>query len=251
MRKIYQKYFEILEEHIGNMGEHVFFARLTVAIACIVLCMSAMGFSAYAFFTASVSSNMNQIQAANYSLSVQSPIVLMNDRGSVAADSSNPNKYTMTQPGMYDFTLIKSGNASTGYCKIKINNNENDVIVTRQIANDALSVRVEVAQETTVEFVACWGTYSSQERFDENHKMIIVDSSKNVTVVAKTDTATVSTPDTANEPVSASETTGTTQTTTPIETENVKTETDITTESTEAVDDTTSAQDTSATKTQE
>lgn len=50
---------------------------------------------------------MNQIQAANYSLSVQSPIKLVNDRGSVAADSTNPNKYTMTQPGMYDFTLIK------------------------------------------------------------------------------------------------------------------------------------------------
>ena len=74
------------------MGERVFFARLTVSIVCIMLCMGAMGFSAYAYFTASVSSNMNQIQAANYSLSVQSPIQLVNDRGSVAADLTNPNK---------------------------------------------------------------------------------------------------------------------------------------------------------------
>ena len=185
MRKIYQKYVALPEEGKGIMGEQVFFARLAVSITCIVLCMSAMGFTAYAFFTASVSSSMNQIQAANFSLSVQSPIALVNDRGSVAADSTNPNKYTMTQPGMYDFTLTKSGNASTGYCKIFIDGTE--VAVTKQIAEEALTVRIETAQETVVEFVACWGTYSSEERFDENGKMIIVDGAKNVTVVAKTD----------------------------------------------------------------
>ena len=190
MRKIYQKYFALPEEGKGIMGEQVFFARLAVSIVCIVLCMSAMGFSAYAYFTASVSSSMNQIQAANYSLSVQSPIKLVNDRGSVAADSTNPNKYTMTQPGMYDFTLIKSGNASTGYCKIFINGNE--VAVTKQIAEDALTVRIETAQETVVEFVACWGTYSSEERFDEVGRMVVVDKDKNVSVVTKTDVATVS-----------------------------------------------------------
>ena len=203
MRKIYQKYFEIPEENKGIMGERVFFARLTVAIVCIVLCMSAMGLSAYAFFTASVSSDMNQIQAANYSLSVQSPIKLVNDRGSVAADSTNPNKYTMTQPGMYDFTLIKSGNASTGYCKIFINGNE--VAVTKQIAEDALTVRIETAQETVVEFVACWGTYSSEERFDEVGRMVVVDKDKNVSVVTKTDAATVSAPVVPSAPVVVSE----------------------------------------------
>lgn len=202
MRKIYQKYFEIPEENKGIMGEHVFFARLAVSIVCIVLCMSAMGFSAYAYFTASVSSNMNQIQAANYSLSVQSPIQLVNDRGSVAADLTNSNKYTMTQPGMYDFTLIKSGNASTGYCKIFINGNE--VAVTKQIAEDTLTLRIKTAQETVVEFVACWGTYGSEERFDENHKMIIVDSGGNISVVAKTDAATVSAPVVTSEPAATS-----------------------------------------------
>ena len=185
MRKIYQKYFELPEEGKGIMGEQVFFARLMVAIACIVLCMSAMGFSAYAFFTASVSSNMNQIQAANYALSVQSiGIVPENANGSVMADSLNPNKYTL-QKGMYDFTLAKSGNASTGYCKIFVNGNE--VAVTKQITEETVTVRIETAQEIVVEFVACWGTYSSEERFDEVGQMVVVDKDKNVSVVTKTE----------------------------------------------------------------
>lgn len=205
MRKIYQKYFEIPEEGKGIMGEHVFFARLTVAITCIVLCMSAMGFSAYAFFTVSVSSNMNHIQAANYSLSVQSiEIVPENESGSVVADSSNPIKYKL-QKGMYDFVLMKEGNANTGYCKIKINNNENDVIVTRQIEDVALTVRIEVAQETEVEFVACWGTYhiSEEERFRELEQMIIVDGDNKVIIEEVSDIRTVSS--TATAPIAISE----------------------------------------------
>ena len=189
MRKIYQNYFDIPEENKGIMSERVFFARLMVAIACIVLCLSAMGFSAYAFFTASVSSNMNQIQAANYSLGVHSTIVLVNESGSVAADAHNPNKYIL-QKGMYDFTLVKSGSASTGYCKIIIDGNE--VAVTSQIEEQPITVRIEVAQETVVEFVACWGTYSNTERFDEQNKMIIVDNNQSVSIVAKSETVTVS-----------------------------------------------------------
>lgn len=238
MRKIYQKYFALPEEGKGIMGEQVFFARLAVSVVCIVLCMSAMGFSAYAYFTASVSSSMNQIQAANYSLSVQSPIKLVNDRGSVAADSTNPNKYTMTQPGMYDFTLIKSGNASTGYCKIFINGNE--VAVTKQIAEDALTVRIETAQETVVEFVACWGTYSSEERFDEVGRMVVVDKDKNVSVVTKTDAATVSAPVVPSEPAATSSpesTSAPSVTITPSENQDVTaTEPPISTENTEQPD---------------
>lgn len=222
MRKIYQKYFALPEEGKGIMSECVFFARLAVSIVCIVLCMGAMGFTAYAYFTASVSSSMNQIQAANYSLSVQSiEIVPVNESGSVVADESNPTKYRL-QKGMYDFTLKKSGNASTGYCKIKVNNNENAVAVTRQIADGDLKVRIEVAQETVVEFVACWGTYSNEDRFDEKNTMIVVDSDNKVNITVKLDARTVSS--TTNIPVVTSEPTTTTQSeqiSTPSETQDV------------------------------
>lgn len=69
-------------------------------------------------------------------------------------------------------------------------------------------MRIETAQETVVEFVACWGTYSSEERFDEVGRMVVVDKDKNVSVVTKTDVATVSainnTPVVTSEPVATS-----------------------------------------------
>lgn len=239
MRKIYQKYFELPEEGKGIMGEQVFFARLAVSITCIMLYMFAMGFTAYAFFTASVSSNMNQIQAANYALSIQSiGIVPENANGSVMADSSNPNKYTL-QKGMYDFSLAKSGNASTGYCMIKINNIENEVVVTRQIADTELRVRIEVAQKTDVEFVACWGTYHIHEdqRFQERTQMIVVDGDNKVNITTKSDSRTVSL--TATAPVVTSEATTITQRETldTITTDNADDSQILETESAEAKED--------------
>ena len=233
MREIFYKYFKLPEENKGIISERIFFARLAVSVTCIVLCLSAMGFSAYAFFTASVSSNMNQIQAASYSLSAQASIVHEGIGGSVAVDSQNPNKYTL-QKGMYDFTLSKSGNASTGYCKIRVNSEE--VAVTSQIADRPITVRIEVAQETEVEFISCWGTYSSSERFDEANKMIVVEETSSVSVVAKSDEVTIS----ANKPQSTDVTSEIPNTVSNDESSDVETEGDEA-ESTESEEDVTTS----------
>lgn len=180
MRKIYHKYFEVPEEGNGIIGERVFFARLTVAIACIVLCMSAMGFSAYAYFTASVSSNMNQIQAANFDLEVQT----IEPRTDTSSASYESEKTYKLQPGIYDFTLKKSGNASTGYCEILIYNNTGNTqsVYTQQFGNikdqedtiEERTIQIRVVTETRVKFVSCWGTYSGNP-IREQEEIIIVD----------------------------------------------------------------------------
>ena len=189
MRKIYQKYFEIPEENKGIMGEHVFFARLAVSIVCIVLCMGAMGFSAYAYFTASVSSNMNQIQAANFDLEVQE---IEPQTGTSSASCENEKTYKL-QPGVYGFVLKMSGNATTGYCKIVIMKDvttEGESVSTRQFGKSKLeespvytrTIQIEVKEETIVKFVPCWGTFNVEEkdRFDEIANIIVVGSDKTV-----------------------------------------------------------------------
>ena len=179
MRKIYQKYFEIPEENKGIMSERVFFARLTVIIACIVLCMGAMGFSAYAYFTASVSSNMNQIQAASFTIKPEIKVV-GNSGGSAAHEVDTAWKYIL-QPGAYNITLNKEGSASTGYCLIKIGDSSfytqqlgtvkdesGNEIVTRTIA-------IAVDVPTNIEITACWGTYRGDPLpISETEEMIIV-----------------------------------------------------------------------------
>ena len=189
MRKIYQKYFEIPEENKGIMGEHVFFARLAVSIVCIVLCMGAMGFSAYAYFTASVSSNMNQIQAANFDLEVQ----IEAQTGTSSASYESEGTYKLQAGSIYKFKLVKHGNASTGYCQIVVMKDattEGESVSTRQFGKSKLeespvdirTIQIEVEEETIVKFVPCWGTFNVEEkdRFDEIANIIVVGSDKTV-----------------------------------------------------------------------
>ena len=172
MRKIYQKYFALPEEGKDIMGEQVFFARLAVSITCIVLCMTAMGFTAYAYFTASISSNMNQIQAASFDLEVQE-IEPQTEASSASYEAEKT--YRLKAGSIYKFVLAKHGNASTGYCKIVLTPNDETsketseaVFYTQQFGqvggqNETINEReiyITVGVETTVKFVPCWGTYS-------------------------------------------------------------------------------------------
>ncbi len=239
MRKIYQKYFEIPEENKGIIGEHVFFARLAVSIVCIVLCMSAMGFSAYAYFTASVSSSMHQIQAASFDLEVQK-IEPQTKTSSASYDSEKTYKL---QPGIYDFVLTKSGNASTGYCQIVVMKDattKSEPVSTRQFGKSTIQeapvdkriVQIKVEEETIVKFVPCWGTFNVEEkdRFDEHTQMIVVNKATDTPVVTSKPAATSipestsepsETPSTTvTEPTTSTETTTPASTTTPTETTN-------------------------------
>ena len=164
------------------MGERVFFARLAVSIVCIVLCMGAMGFSAYAYFTASVSSNMNQIQAANFDLNVQK----IEPQTKTSSASYESEKIYTLQSGVYDFVLEMSDNATatTGYCQIviiKSDGTNGESVYTQQFGKieeqkepvRARTIRIQVATDTKVKFVPCWGTYSGQG-FNEVVDKIVV-----------------------------------------------------------------------------
>lgn len=236
MRKIYQKYFEIPEENKGIIGERVFFARLTVAIVCIVLCMSAMGFSAYAFFTANVSSSMNQIQAANFDLNVQK---IEPQTQASSASYEAEKTYRLKAGSIYKFVLEKHGNASTGYCKIVITPNDvtsketsEAVFYTQQFGKvvgqeepiNEREITITVGVATTVKFVPCWGTYVGEGVSEVNYAMGVKETTD---AEAATQTGT----------------------TTPTE---VTTSTeDIAPEAEEKKEDTTSAEDVSETKLQE
>lgn len=218
MRKIYQKYFEVPEEGKGIVGERVFFARLTVAIACIVLCMSAMGFSAYAFFTANVSSNMNQIQAAYFDLEIQK-IELQTETSSASYESEKTYKL---QPGIYDFTLKKNGNATTGYCEILIYDDagNSQSVYTQQFGKikdqedsiEERTIQIRVVTETRVSFVSCWGTYSGNP-IRELEEMIIVDGQE-VGVGGKSEMLTANEVAVSEESVPIQDSTTSTETTT-------------------------------------
>lgn len=178
MKEIYDEYFRVPKE--GRVREKVLFGRITVSVIVMLVWLSAMGFTAYAYFTSSVTSGMNTIASATYSLKVEEA------SNKAIADAENKNKFTLPTAGTYDFTLTKEGTANTGYCKILIGgNNENAPIITEQIGVvtvgetpvESRTIRIGVMEETVVEFVACWGTYAGEPLKDAS-EMIIVENQK-------------------------------------------------------------------------
>ena len=132
-------------------------ARMAGTIVVIVVCLAAMGFSAFAYFSHSISSGMNVIQAAHFDVVVTlvdvrdvTERVTADDTGELNADEGgeaeeNPggpngadteavggstsgtngmaftgNRLDRCEAKVYTFKIEASGDAQTGYCKIVI-----------------------------------------------------------------------------------------------------------------------------------
>ena len=148
MKRIYEEYLHVPED--GKIKEKVFIMRIAVAIVCVVWCLSAMGFSAYAFFTSSITSGSNTIVAATYGAEI-----------TVARDDNNPqtkvtptvnqtiHTYSLVK-GTYHVVIKATGNAQNGYCKIVIGDVESEDSIkyyTIQMNTD------EKASKSQLEFV--------------------------------------------------------------------------------------------------
>ena len=189
IRKIYNKYFKIPET--GKLDEKVFYARITVSAICIVLCLAALGFNAYAYFTSDITSSQNVIASAGYDLEVvckQTGTDTVIEAQPLTTEESEARihlaKTYVLPAGDYEFSLTKGTvGASTGYAMIRVE--EQEALYTYQIGvtdenGTEVSnrvVRIYVAQETKVTITPCWGTYSGIDQLSEELSMIMFSKS--------------------------------------------------------------------------
>ena len=175
---LYEEYFELSEE--GKIREKVFVARIATSVVLIGICLYMMGFSAYAYFTNGVTSEMNTIVAASYSLDVVIPDEVTRDaNGYVLENTSSGNKE-------FVFVLTKNGNAKVGYGKIifvrdSVSEEYEEYFTTPigtytkenvEVTEETYELSIILPPNTTfyMEVVGEWGTCSSEE-------YIIVDNS--------------------------------------------------------------------------
>ena len=121
MKRIYEEYLHVPEE--GKIKEKVFIMRIAVAIVCMVCCLSAMGFSAYAYFTSSITSGTNTIQAASYRTEIIVANIAMENQTLTVEATKTENAirtYALKAGQKYKVTITALGNASKGYCKIVV-----------------------------------------------------------------------------------------------------------------------------------
>ena len=214
MKRLYEEYLHVPED--GKIKEKVFIARIVVAIVCVVCCLSAMGFSAYAFFTSSITSGSNTIVAATYGAEI-----------TVAGDENNPqtkvtptvnqtiHTYSLVK-GTYHVVIKATGNAQNGYCKIVIGDLESEDSIkyyTTQISTDEnasenqLKFKVECFNDNTeFHIIPNWGSCSEKEEtkigYDGSKKLIQIGNPTNSSGVSDdtADTSSQQTPMTTMKP---------------------------------------------------
>lgn len=145
----------------GNISDASFMVRISFCFAGILLFMLSLCVTAYAMFSYNVGSGTTKIQAANFDLDVK------------ITDLSKPDEPPVT--GGYDYrlvngthkvTLTAEGNASTGYCKIALIDDSDNIYETYYTAQfgkgEVFEFTIYLSADTKINFTPQWGTYSGE-----------------------------------------------------------------------------------------
>ena len=159
MRKLLRELFYVPK--YAKVKERTLYARLASSVVIIVLCMAAMGFSAFAYFNASVTSGTNTIKAASFDVEV---VIKLSDAG---VEPQADGSYQLAA-GTYQVTVKRTqdSTASTGYCKVQMGTK---TFITCQLGKDVTAengtrtehifkLNVPNGETVRVDIEACWGT---------------------------------------------------------------------------------------------
>ena len=172
MRKLYDEFFYIPKH--GKVREKVMFTRMVSMIAIVIMCLAAISFSAYAYFSYNITSGSNIIKAANFEASVS---VIANSSSDPIMVTKDGKIQTVTlSAGTYTVKLTAGDStADTGFCIVTIGK---DTFFTAQIGKDvaknltdaSVTFTLKVPVETKITFLSHWGTSSfyGYEKHDSN-----------------------------------------------------------------------------------
>lgn len=161
----------------ANDADSIMLKHLASTVTVVLICLAAISFSAYAYFSHSVTSSTNTIKASSFS-------------SSVAIKKSNGDTITegkiqsyLFEPGMYIVTInADDSTTGTGYCIIKVNGTK---FYTQQLGKDLnapggerteISFALDVKAATTIEFESRWGTSSFYSTTPADSELYIKDT---------------------------------------------------------------------------
>lgn len=153
------KFVLYVPKHTKLTDENIF-RLLLPSIIGVVICMVCLAGMTWAWFTASVTTPLQTITAANYDVTVS----VTNDGVEIPAENG---AYTLPS-GDNTVQLTATGNASTGYCKIILSGHA-DTYYTPQFPNPeaqnsaAFTFTVKVSADTEMTVIPTWGTYTGTE----------------------------------------------------------------------------------------
>lgn len=265
MKNLYSEFFHVPKH--GKVRESTMTFRVIKTIAVIVFCLIAMSISAYAYFSHNITTATATIKAAVFDTEIGIQITDENGK-SVAVTDNGDRTYTaaLTADETY-LVMLKhadTSTAQTGFVILEATGCT-DRYHTQQLGKDGngntdvLTFTICPSEDTTVTFMAHWGTSSYYGYPDENSPLYILQGDPVILAIAPpakvpapttstTVTTTVTASSTTTTAAATTTTASTVTTTTTVTTAETTTTLPTTTEGTTAETTTTVATTTTATE---
>ncbi len=166
MRKRYNDFFYIPKH--GKIREKVILTRIVTTITIVIMCLAAMSFTAYAYFSYNITSACNVIKAATFETNVNIQITDENGEAVEAITSNYKSHVATLKANTTYFVSLKptdKSTAKTGFVIVTADGC-NKSYHTQQLGVDGDKTRQKITftlvlgADTKVTFLAHWGTSS-------------------------------------------------------------------------------------------
>lgn len=166
--------YEFMNVHKQKrVRESVMLARISASVFLIVACLAAMSFTAYAYFTCTVSSGITPLQSANFHADIS---IIAPDRSPIPLTPTGDGRFQAFLAGgnRYTVTLTATGTAETGFCVITSEISDK-VYCTQQLGTDraapngvrkGMTFYLTVEVSSYVTFFPHWGTSIYYEEYN-------------------------------------------------------------------------------------
>lgn len=191
MKGIYDEYFYVPKHGYGKVREKVLYSRVAVTIGLMVLCLAAMSFVAFAFFTSDISSNSNIIKTATFQAEVS---IVEKEDSSKVIEVVQTDKYEKTasikKDVEYLVTLKKGGEAKTGFCVLS-GNKFADVYYTQQLGADInaaggnteeIKFYLKADADCDIVFFSHWGTSTKYAEYQNKNDEFYIENNETVDI---------------------------------------------------------------------
>lgn len=173
MRNLYKEFFLVPKQ--GNVRDKVMLVRTAIMLAIMIVCLVAISFSAYAYFSHTVTSSANIIQSAYFKAGVTIGVNDPDETSPAVKEIDNITYEVELKAGPSYIVTLTPGDstAKTGFCTI-IAAGCLETYDTQQLGVDMAVAKEEtpqitftltVSKTTTVQILSCWGTSSYYDDF--------------------------------------------------------------------------------------
>ncbi len=166
MVNLFRKFFYIPQ--YGKIDDKVMVTKVVTSVVTVILCLAAMGFSAYAYFSHDLTSGSNTLKGAKFDVKVQIQLDDANGEAVTVVTSNYKTHTAELEAGKTYFITAQHTSASTAKTGFLIITAENcnTRYHTMQLGKDGagltetITFYLKPTADTKVTFLAHWGTSS-------------------------------------------------------------------------------------------